>query len=153
MPVSARQRGISRYMCVRRALLANTPYSYLERSSIQLLAYSLAHSCLPLADASLSRALPVEPSWALYLHIGTVSRSGESRKRGFIGPPAEGRDTICERERETGSCRSSSESSTGIVEIVTVVYLSSSYSFDFLRFRRPFLVSLLTSRTRDIYAG
>lgn len=138
-------------MCVRCALLANTPYSYLERSSIQLLAYSLAHSCLPLADASLSRTLPVEPSWALYLHIGTVSRSGESRKRGFIGPPVEGRDTIC--ERETGSCRSSSESSTGIVKIVTVVLfppptLSTSYvSVVF------FSLSLCSSRTRDIYAG
>lgn len=40
---------------------------------------SLAHSCLPSADAGLSRALPVEPSWALHLHIGTVSRSDESR--------------------------------------------------------------------------
>lgn len=34
-------------VCVRRALLADTPHSYLERSSIQLLAYSLARSLIP----------------------------------------------------------------------------------------------------------
>lgn len=34
-------------MYVGRALLADTPYSYLERSSIQLLAYSLARSLIP----------------------------------------------------------------------------------------------------------
>lgn len=123
-------------------------------STARLLARSLAHSCLPLADVGLSRMLPVEPSWALYLHIGTVSRSGDSRKRGFIGLPAEGRDAIRERERETGS-GGSSEPSTGIVtiHIVMAVYLSSSYSFVFLRFRPPFLVSIyaLPLSERAIY--
>jgi len=57
---------------------------------------SFLHSCLPLAGLS----LPVEPSWALHLHIGIVSRNrretGES-KRGFVGLFAQGG----ERREET----------------------------------------------------
>lgn len=97
---------------VRRALLADTPYSYLERSSIQLLAYSPARSfpSTSSTDAGLSRVLPVEPSWALYLHIGTVSRSGEPRKRAALSgrPRREEARAIRERERETGSGRRAS---------------------------------------------
>jgi len=148
--VNARQQGIfSRiYIYVRRALLADTPV-FVSREifhSTARLLRSLARSCLPLADVGLSRTLPVEPSWALYLHIGTVSRSGESRKRGFIGPPAEGRDAI----RETGSGGSSSESSTGDSHDT---YSHGGLSFLLLLFRLPMFPSSLsrlcscTSRT------
>lgn len=49
---------------------------------------------------SLSRVLPVEPSWALHLHIGAVSRSGESRTWFYRAAHGGERRERRERERE-----------------------------------------------------
>lgn len=73
------------YRASRMRLLPDAIYSLIFHSAYsptRSFARSFVRSFVPVyLLAGLSRPLPVEPSWALHLHIGTVSRSGESRVR------------------------------------------------------------------------
>jgi len=128
-------------MCIRRTLLANTLYSYLERSSIQLLAYSFARSFLM---STFGRCMSAYRERFLLnlrgrsIYTSAQFREAVSRESVALSGRPQRKDAIRERERETGSGGSSTR--IGTIHIVMAIYLSSSYSFYFLRFRRPFLV-------------
>lgn len=129
-------------MCVRRALLANTLQSYLERSSIQLLAYSLVRSLIPVY---LWPTSAYRERFLLNLRGRSIYTSAQFREAAIresvalSGRPQreETRYVNVNVKRGRVGRRASGDSH----DTYSHVYLSSSYSFVFLCFRPSFLVS------------
>jgi len=155
--MNARQQGISsRIHYVHQTRLISEHPVFVSREIFHSTARLLVRSLIPDVYlwpmyVGLSRTLPVEPSWALYLHIGTVSRSGESRKRSFIGPPAEERrDTWTWTWNGVGWV---------VYEDRHDTYSHGDLSFLLLLFLLPTFPPSLsrlypcTSKTRDIYTA
>jgi len=134
----------ARYIYVRRALLADTPYSYLERSSIQLLAYS-ARSLVPvyLWPTSAYREHFLLNLRGRSIYTSAQFREAASRESvALSGRPQREETRYVNANVKRGRVGRRASRLRGIVtiHIVMAVCLFSSHSFDFLCFHRLFLV-------------